>query len=686
MADNRSVRTLKTMCPMNCNPTYCGMEVDVEDGRLRAVRGDRSNPDSRGFLCIRGQAAAEIFDNPRRVRQPLCRRGPRGTDAWEPVGWDEALDLIADRMRAAGRERVAIWPGHGANVNSISAQFCQRFANLYGCQWWQPSIVCWALGGYGLQITGLVEVSTKEDMGAHSQTIFLWGANLASQPTTAPHLVAAKRRGATIVAIDCRRAESASLADRTVVVRPGTDAALALAMLRVIFAEGLTDREFLATYTVGPEALETSLASCTPEWAAAITGVAPEEIVALARLYATGRPAMILLGGSSLYKRQGGWLTSRAISCLPAVTGQVGFPGAGMGPRHAASVRGESLAPINAADRRPPGDYVPSHMPAMTAALAADRIDVLLLPGANLLSHFADSGVVEQALARVGLVVCQDLFMSETARRCADLVLPGTAWLEETGLKSTAGYTYLMDQALAPEGEARSIGDTLRGLADRLGLTAFYPWADQEAAVGALLAGLDDGRLTVERLRAEDGRYAKRIQPVAYADRHFSTPSGKLELYSERCAALGLPPLPIYEEPAETPRSQPERARLYPLVFRQGRTLTHFHSFYDEGRALPSLVRADPAPRLWINPADAADRRIGPLAAIRIFNDRGAFEAQAHLTTDVPPGVVWMHDGWVGVNRLTSGAEAVPLAASVAMAIPGGQASYEALVEVSAVG
>src|SRR5712692_9349124 len=127
------------------------------------------------------QATSEIFDNHLRLRQPLRRSGARGSGSWESIGWDDALDQIADAMRAAGRERVAIWPGHGANVNTISRQLANRFANVYGCQWWQPSIIFWALGAYGLAITGLLEVHTKEDLNAHAQTVVLWGANVASQ-------------------------------------------------------------------------------------------------------------------------------------------------------------------------------------------------------------------------------------------------------------------------------------------------------------------------------------------------------------------------------------------------------------------------------------------------------------------------------------------------------------------------
>lgn len=676
-------RVLKTMCPMNCHPTHCGMQVHIDGGRVARIAGDPTNPDSRGFLCLRGHAAAEILDNPRRLLEPLRRAGPRGGGRWRPVSWEEALDELTRAMRAAGRQRVALWRGHGALVNELNRQLIPRFGNLYGCHHWVSSIVCWALGAYGLMLTGVAEANTREDMAAHSRTILLWGANVVSQPTTAPYLVAARRRGARVVVIDVRRTETARLADEYDLIRPGTDAALALAMMHVIVAEGLVDRGFVARHTIGFDRLAESLRERTPEWAAGVTGLSAGTIRALARRYATETPSMILAGGSSLYKHRSGWLASRAISCLPALTGNLGIPGGGLGPRHRAFTRGESYADITAADRRPRGDYVPSHMAAITQALLEGRIDVLFLLGTNMLASFADANAVSRGLDRVGLVVAHDLFMNETIRRHADLVLPGTAWLEEVGVKDTATHTYLTDQGLEPAGECRSMTWLLRQLAERLAVADFFPWADQAGAVDAVLAAMDGGRLTVARMRREGARYGRRVSPVGHPDRRFPTPSGKVEFWSERARELGLPPLPVYEEPEESPVTQPERAARYPLVFRQGRSFTAFHAFYDEGRALPSLAAADPQPELSINPADAAGRGVEPGTRVMLFNDRGAFEASARVTDDVPPGLVWMRDGWAGVNRLTSGAACLsPDASSALAATPGGQASYEALVEV----
>jgi anaerobic selenocysteine-containing dehydrogenase len=672
-------RTVRTMCPMNCHPTLCGMLVDVEDGRLLGVRGDPDNPDSRGFLCVRGQASREIVGNPHRLLHPLVRAS-RGEDEWRQAGWDEALDLVADRMRAAGRESVGLWSGHGLFANNygtrVGSHLLRRFANLWGCQWWHPAMICWGLGGFGLGLTGVLEANTKEDMGRHASLIVLWGANLASQPNTGPHLAAARRRGAGVVTIDVRETEAAAQSDEVVLIRPGTDAALALAMMAVIIEEGLHDAAFVRDHTIGFDALAAHVRDLGPRWAAPTTGVPAERIAALARRYATTRPAMILLGGSSMHKGGSGWQAARAVSCLPALAGHLGVPGGGLGPRHGAASHGQALSDITLPERRPPGTDVPNQMPRVTEALVDGRVRVLLLFGTNMLSSYADAERVAEGLARADLVVSHDLFWNDTARRFADVVLPGTSWLEELGCKSTNTHLYLMPKVLPSPGEARSAAWILRELARRLGVDDFYPWATDEGPLDAILDHPATGHATVGALRAEGGIRALRISHVGHPTHAYATPSGKVELFSARAAALGLPPMPVYE---------PAPASIYPLAFRQGRTLSQFHAFYDHGQALPMLARLDPEPRLWMAPADAAARGLADGAAIRVFNARGAFAARAHVTTRVPAGTVWMRDGWAGLNAVTSGDAVIPDAAVDLFPFAAGQAAFDAAVEVEGV-
>jgi len=667
---------------MNCHPTLCGMLVEIDGGRVVSVRGDPDNPDSQGFLCIRGQASREIIDNPARLLQPLVR-ARRGGDDWRSATWDEALDLIAARMRAAGPAAVGAWSGHGLFANNygtrVASHLLRRFTNLYGAQWWSPTMICWGLGAYGLGLTGILETNTKEDMGAHAQLVVLWGANLASQPNTARHLAAARRRGAHVVTIDVRETEAAAQSDETLLVRPGTDAALALALMHVIVAEKLWDRDFVARHTVGFDALAAHVAAHAPGWAAPITGVPAERIVALARRYATTRPAMILLGGSSMHKGAGTWTGARAIGCLPALTGNVGIPGGGFGPRHGGASHGQGLAGIGADDRRPADGRIPNQMERITDSMVEGRVRVMLLLGTDMLSSFADATRVAEGLARTDLVVSYDLFLNDTARRFADVVLPATAWLEELGCKSTNTHLYLMPKALDAPGAAKPIAWVLQELAGRLALDDFFPWDSESGPLDAILDHPATGHATAAALAAEGGMRALNVSPVAHPDLKFPTPSGKIELYSERAIGLGLPPLPVYEPPAASP---------YPLVLQQGRTLTHFHGFYDHGRALPTLAKADPAPVLWISPADAGARGLTDGAAISIRNERGAMRARARVTDKIPAGTVWMHDGWAGLNDLTAGGPVVADAAVDvfhALGFSGGQAAFDARVEVEAV-
>jgi anaerobic selenocysteine-containing dehydrogenase len=474
--------SVRTMCPMNCHPTLCGMLVDVEDGRLLGVRGDPDNPDSQGFLCIRGQASREIIGNGRAPATRWCGSAAARRVAARHVGRGARPRGLSACARPAARP-VGAWSGHGLFANNygtrVASHLLRRFANLWGCQWWNPTMICWGLGGFGLGLTGILEVNTKEDMGAHAALILLWGANLASQPNTARHLTAARRRGAHVVAIDVRETEAFAQADETLLVRPGTDGALALGMMHVLIGERLVDRGFVDTHTVGFDALAGHVASHTPQWAAEVTGVPAERIVALARRYAATKPATIVLGGSSMHKGAGSWTSARAIGCLPALTGNVGIPGGGFGPRHGAATHGQGLASIAAEERRPAGDWIPNQMPRITEGHArrpaardagARHRHALVVRG---------GGPRGRGLARQDLVVAYDLFMSDTARRFADVVLPATAWLEELGCKSTNTHLYLMPKILEAPGETRPITWVLRELARRLGVDDFYPWTDE---------------------------------------------------------------------------------------------------------------------------------------------------------------------------------------------------------------
>ncbi|MEM7544561.1 MAG: molybdopterin-dependent oxidoreductase [Pseudomonadota bacterium] len=671
-----SRRTITTMCPMNCHPTLCGMKVTLEGDELVSIEGNEDHPDSQGFLCMRGNAAHEIVGNPARILHPLIRVA-RGRDEWHRASWEEAMDLIATRMDAAGAQRVGFWQGHGNAVNDyhigLKRGLVERFANLWGAQTWNPAMICWGLGGFGFGITGILETTTKEDISACSDLVILWGANSASQANTTKHIAAARQRGARIVCIDVRRTEMMALAHEKILIRPGTDAALALAMMQVIIAEGLVDDAFIAAHTEGFDELAAHVADLTPDWAAAETGVAAEVIAALARDYATRKPGVIIAGGSSLHKGGNTWAAARAISCLPALVGNLGKPGTGFGPRHGARSHGAGVNDISAADRRPPGRYIPNQMEAIIAGLEDGAINLFLSFGSNVLSCFPDANRMRAALAKTDLVVLYDLFMSQSAREVADVILPSTIWLEELGAKATNTHVYLSDRALPIAGEARPLHRVMLDLGARLGVDDIYPWADEEAALNAVLDHPATGRVTVASLRENGGMAAFRISPHAYPTHEYPTPSGKVEFASDRAGAMGLPRLPTWVA-AEGD---------YPLSLAQGRTWAHFHGFYDHARALPSLAAKEPQPQLWLSPGDASARRVGDGDPIRMFNERGTFTAAARVTRQMPDGAVWIHDGWPGLNALTDGAAVLPEAALDAFPFSVGQSNYGAWVEVA---
>ena len=654
------------------------MTVTTDHDQVIDISGDRDNPDSAGFLCVRGKATIDLPHHADRITTPLLRTS-RAHDDWQPISWDAAMTRIVEKIESTQRDRVGMWFGHGALANDYGSfanvQLGLRFANMGGMQAWGGAMICWGLGGFGFGLTGTLDANTKEDMSANADLILQWGSNTTSQPNTARHLALAKKRGAHVIAIDVRVSEACTAAHDYYLVKPGTDAALALAMMHVIVRDDLHNKEFVTCHTVGFDELAAHLDDKTPAWAAAITGVDADRIEQLARRYATTPRAMLLVSGSSMYKDRNGWQASRAVSCLPGLTGAIGTPGAGFGPRHAANATGFSINRISNDEARPTGSYVPAQMSDIITAIATAKFDVMLFSGANPLSSFANAGRMEEGLRNTPLVVSHDLFLTETARRCADIVLPATTWLEDVGVKGTATHLYLMDRILDPVGEARSLTKLTIDLAARLNIDDFYPWSSETGHIDAVINTPASGHATVAALREENSMRAFNIEHVAYADRHFDTPSGKIEFFSERARQQGLPPLPDYTARPNDP---------FPLELRFGRSMNQFHSFYDAGAKLPNLAKRLRGPEVWISPEDAASRSIKDATLVTIFNDRGTFEARAKITDRAAAGTLWMRDGWPGMNHLTSGDASLPTPATDLFHFTSGQAAYDAFVDVSA--
>ena len=251
----------RTMCPMNCHPTLCGMKVSIEVGQVTAIEGDPEHPDSQGFLCLRGHAAKEIIDNPKRLLKAKVRSNRNSPD-WNSVEWSDAMTRFADQLQNNTPESFAIWLGHGDLATNYGTRLggllSRRFAHLYGANWWHPAMVCWGLGAFGLGLTGALAVNTKEDIGENSDLIILWGVSMASQPNTIPHLKKARDRGAQIISIDVRKNETSGYTQRGFIIKPHSDAALALGMMHVLINEGCTDENYIQQHTVGYASLSSN--------------------------------------------------------------------------------------------------------------------------------------------------------------------------------------------------------------------------------------------------------------------------------------------------------------------------------------------------------------------------------------------------------------------------------------------
>ncbi|MGA1396820.1 MAG: molybdopterin-dependent oxidoreductase, partial [Burkholderiaceae bacterium] len=366
--------------------------------------------------------------------------------------------------------------------------------------------------------------------------------------------------------------------------------------------------------------------------------------------------------------------------------------GSGLGPRHGSGSIGQGLGSLVPPDLRDPAQVIPNQMSSMLDAMEDGRIKNLMLFGTNMLSSFPQRARLSRALQALDLVVSHDLFMNETAASHAQLVLPSTAWLEELGCKMTHTHLYLSDALLAPEGECRSTYQVLNDLARLLSLEGFHPWKDVEAMFDAVIDQPFTGHASIASLRAGQGRAALKVSHIGHADLHFDTPSGKLELYSEQAEHLGLSPLPdmpldeieivMTELDLKGHHSISSDDDLVPIserVFRlaQGRTLHHFHGFYNNGTALPSLANKDAEPWVLMASADAHALDLKQDDPIVLYNKLGRMAVHVRLHERLPQGTLWIRDGWPQLNALSDASPILPDAAVDLFRFSAGQSRFD---------
>ncbi|HZO88430.1 MAG TPA: molybdopterin oxidoreductase family protein [Chthonomonadaceae bacterium] len=672
---------IKTACPHDC-PDTCSMLATVQDGRLLGVAGNPENPYTRDNLCRKVAHYEERVYSPDRVLTPMRRVGKKGEGKFERISWDEAIAEIAGRWKAiiaeSGPEAILPFSYAGTmGVVNMSACDSRLWLRMGASQLLRTICSSAAEAGYGY-VNGWTGGIDPEDF-VNSKFIIAWGTNLSSTNVhMMPIIREAQARGATFVVIDPYKTRTANAADWFVQPKPGTDAALALGMAHVIFADGLHDEAFLEAHSIGWRQFRDRCAEYPPERVAAITGLDAEEIVRLARGYATQRPSAIRLGYGLSRNGNGGSMI-RAIVCLPAVIGAWGKPGSGLllstsahFPLNMRSVKRPDL--LHSPDDESPikwGRRVPRaiNMNEIGRALLETTdppIRALYVYNSNPAAVAPNSNLVREGLCRTDLfTVVHEQMLTDTARY-ADIVLPATTQMEHLDLLRAYGHLYLnlCQPAIPPLGEARPNLDVMNALAKAMGYTdSVFDETAEDVIRGAL--DIDhpfmEG-ITYEYLR-EHG-FAKLKTPtspyVPYAEgTGFKTVSGKIEIYSEQAAKDGYDPLPNYAPPAESAEADPELAAEFPINLLSPAA----HHFLNSSFAnLTSLQKGEKEPRIWIHPQDAAERGVRDGDWLRVWNRRGQVRLKAVLSDKVKPGVAWSPSLWWhrdspeggNVNALTS--------------------------------
>lgn len=656
-------------CPHDC-PDTCSLVTTVRAGVAVKVAGNPAHRHTDGALCAKVSKYAERSYHPERVLSPLRRVGPKGRGEFAEVGWDEALDDIAGRLRAiAARDAQAILPYSYAGTmglvqgESMSARFFHRLgASLL------DRTICASAGAEALTQTLGAKVGMKVEFFAESRLILIWGSNaVGSNLHFWRYAQQAKRAGARLVCIDPRRSETADKCHEHVALRPGTDAALALALMHELVvndaawkqadARAGLDADYIERHTLGWPALRERALQWPPERAAEVCGVPAEQIRRLAHDYAHARLAAIRLN-YGMQRVRGGGNAVRAVACLPALVGAWRQRAGGL------LLSASSTAPVQAAALQRP-DLLGARRPrtvnmstigqdllAEAGAAFGPRIEALVVYNSNPVAVAPQSQQVARGFAREDLfTVVLEHFRTDTADY-ADYVLPATTQLEHWDIHKSYGHTdvLLNRPAIAPLGQSLPNTEVFRRLAARMGFgePCFHD-SDQDLCRQALGAAVDFGQLLAQ------GYATLPVPDAPFAEGGFPTPSGRCEFYSARLAAQGLDGLPGHVPNYEAPGSSAD----YPLAMISPPARNFLNSTFVN---VQSLRRIEGEPLLEIHPDDAAPRGIADGSVVRVFNARGSYRCKAEVSTRARPGVVnglgiwWRKMGLDGrnVNELTS--------------------------------
>ncbi|MCL6573365.1 MAG: molybdopterin-dependent oxidoreductase [Bacillus sp. (in: Bacteria)] len=648
------------VCPLDC-PDQCGLLLHKEDGKVIKVEGDSHHPVTKGYICNKVRNMTERIYDENRLKYPMKRIGAKGEGKFTEISWEEALSTITSKwqelIETNGPESILPYSFYG-NMGRLSAEgMDRRFFNSLGASQLDRTI-CSTAGTvvYKYTMGGSIGIDPEESI--HSKLIIFWGINAAS---TNMHQVALaqqarKQNGAKIIVIDVHKNQTGRLADWFIPILPGTDSALALGMMHILFAEKMIDENFLQKYTVGHVELRQHVVGYDPKTVSEITGVPVEDIYKLAMMYGATSPSFIRIGNGPQHHDNGGMFV-RTIACLPALTGQWLVKGGG-------AIKGNSayLAPNTESLQRPDllknkhTRVINMNLLGETLLLTDPPVKSLYVYGTNPAVVAPESNKVRKGLGQEDLfLVVHDLFLTETAKY-ADIVLPATSSFENTDFYTSYWHQYIQLQQpiIAPYGEAKSNVDVFRLLAKGMGFTdPCFGESEAEMIAGALANPRNPylQGITYEALVQQEYMKAA-VKPLFPGI--LKTPSGKIELYSERMKLDGYPPIPTY-----VPLFNDGD---HPYQFIPGPNHNFLNSTFSNNQKHITLEKEL---RLTMNSKDALVMGIENGDTIRVWNNRGECELKASVGDNVLPGVVVTQGLWADTTGIADSKSAKQLVNSL---------------------